>query len=257
MTDFRGDDMAGADYFHDLRAELLGPLRDEPLTAREMRLIAIMQRGGVDQFSVYGRDIAALARDQVTILGRTVLECMTDDECRQVVDLVLHHRRTEQVDQPWAAELFCGSGNLTFHLSQAGRHTCVATDTSPAVFEATSSNLKALGCTADVAHLDYGQLVQQCQPRSDDDLFVIDPPWGPAFTAAGLNLGTTSPPVGTAIDTIVAARGGRPFQVLVKGSDAVTNESRKALLDTGHLLDELTLNRGEVGLGTVYWLLRV
>lgn len=247
--------MDSLDHFQALRRELLGPLRDEDLSERELRLVSIMQRGGPQEFSLYGMNIEALASTGMQVLGRTVLECMSDEECMTVLNTLTRPQTSEGI--PGAFELFCGSGNFTYHLSQTALYRCFASEASPAVYSATAGNLKRLACEASVENIEWIDLISKHTPHTDQDLFILDPPWGAAFSSEGLNLTQTTPAVDKVLDTARQFRRGVPFRALVKGNDVVTEDSLSLILKMGKLVDMVGIPTGPKGMNSVYWLLRI
>ncbi|MCL3992131.1 hypothetical protein [Streptomyces lavenduligriseus] len=212
------------------RDQLLGPLRTTVLTSEQLceagRLIYGEPRG----LSLYGIAAPDMTAKGITLLGRTVIECSVDAYTAPVADALARLHTTTapegpHADDPFIADLFCGSGNFGHHLGKRLSRSVHACELDPAVHSATRKNLDLVGSAIELHLLDYRDLLGKLPARSTHDTYVVEPPWGPAFTAAGLDLTRTAPPVPEILDDIRRSRDGLPCHIAIKTNDRIAHDS--------------------------------
>ncbi|NUR25185.1 MAG: class I SAM-dependent methyltransferase [Catenulispora sp.] len=214
---------AHASYFR-LRADLLGPSRTRLLSGPELIEVGRQVYGDPAAFSLYGVPAPEMAACGLRLLGRTAIECTVDGYAAPVAAALADHVRAAE-GPPLVADLFCGSGNIGRHLAAALGVRAYASELDPAVHAATRHNLTMLGLDVDLRLEDYRDLLGRLRPRGPYDTFVVEPPWGPAFTEAGLDLTATAPPVPEILADIAASREGVPCLVVIKTNDQIAHDS--------------------------------
>jgi hypothetical protein len=222
---------AGADserlagYFR-LRAELLGPSRNRVLTGPELvevgRLVYADPRG----FSLYGVPAPDMGPRGLRFLGRTAIECSVDAYSVRTVAAL---NATSFAPRPGApamvADLFCGSGNIGYHLGRRWGLPVYASELDSRVHAATAHNLRIMGLDIELRLEDYRDMLDRLRPRGPHDIYLVEPPWGPAFTERGLDLMTTSPPVPRILSDILVSRDGMPCTIVIKTNDMIADDS--------------------------------
>ncbi|MEU9189564.1 hypothetical protein AB0D14_34495 [Streptomyces sp. NPDC048484] len=212
------------------RDQLLGPLRTTVLTSQQLCEAGRLIYGHEAGLSLYGIPAADMAPKGITLLGRTVIECSVDDYTAPVADALAALQAASQPQGPDAgnpliADLFCGSGNFGHHLGQRLMRAVHAAELDPAVFGTARNNLDRIGSAITLRLTDYRDLLRELPARSTHDTYVVEPPWGPAFTAAGLDLTRTSPPVPEILDDIRRSRDGLPCHIAIKTNDQIAHDS--------------------------------
>jgi hypothetical protein len=215
-----------AGYFA-LRADLLGPSRTRTLAGHELMEVGRLVYGDADQLSLYGVPSSRMAERGVRLLGRTAIECSVDAYSAAVAGQVAAHGSGTPEPGPdaFVADLFCGSGNMGFHLGRRLGLPVHASELDPLVHDHTRDSLTALGIEIDLQLLDYRDMLGKLGAASPRDTYVVEPPWGPAFTPHGLDLEATSPPVPQILADITASRDGTPCLVVIKTNDQIARDS--------------------------------
>ncbi|MEU6208397.1 hypothetical protein ABZ891_00560 [Streptomyces sp. NPDC047023] len=221
-----------AAYFA-FRDRLLGELRTTPLGDAELRDAGRLIYGAPENLSLYGIPAPRMAAAGIRLLGRTTIECCIDAYTAPVADALAeiqaaHHTGEPEPpggEPPFVADLFCGSGNFGHHLGRRLGFPVHASELDPDVHDATRRNLDLIGSDIRLSQLDYRDLLGKLPPRSPRDTYAVEPPWGPAFTPAGLDLTRTSPPVPEVLGHIRASRAGMPCYVAVKTNDQLAHDS--------------------------------
>ncbi|MBR7833012.1 class I SAM-dependent methyltransferase [Actinospica durhamensis] len=208
------------EHYFELREHLLGPLRDEIVGAAELCAAGRLIYGSPENFSLFGIPAPDMTDKGLRFLGRTVVECSIDAYALPLCEAVAELRAA----LPGAAEamvvdLFAGSGNLGYHLGRRLGAPVFAADLDPVVHRLGTANADLLGLAIDLRHCDYRDLLAELSPRGPADTYVVEPPWGPAFTAAGLDLQSTTPPVHEILADIRRSRAGQSCLLVVKTND--------------------------------------
>ncbi|MEZ7129044.1 class I SAM-dependent methyltransferase [Nonomuraea sp. AD125B] len=227
-----------AGYFQ-LRAELLGPSRTRLLTGPELIQVGLQVYGAPAAFSLYGVPAPEMAGCGLRLLGRTAIECTVDAYAAPVA-AALAERVPAAGRPPLVADLFCGSGNLGRHLAAALGVRAHASELDPAVHAATRHNLTALGIDIDLRLEDYRDLLGRLTPHGPHDTYVVEPPWGPAFTEQGLDLTATAPPVPEILADITASRQGAPCLIVIKTNDRIAHDSLQRCFAAAEHLASIT-----------------
>ncbi|MER5866195.1 hypothetical protein [Kitasatospora sp. NPDC002040] len=214
-----------AAYFA-FRDQLLGPLRTTVLTGRQLCEAGRLIYGSPEGLSLYGIPAPEMEARGIQLLGRTAIECSIDSYSAAVADAVADLCTVSPEDcGAMVVDLFCGSGNVGFHLGRRLDLPVYASELDLVVHDTTRNNLGLIGSTVELHLLDYRDLLGKLPARSDHDTYVVEPPWGSAFTAAGLDLIRTSPPVPEILDDIRRSRDGRPCLVAIKTNDRIAHDS--------------------------------
>ncbi|MGW0917190.1 class I SAM-dependent methyltransferase [Streptomyces sp. NPDC002784] len=223
-----------AAYFA-FRDELLGPLRAVVLTGQQLCEAGRLLYGRPEGLSLYGIPAPEMELQGIQLLGRTAIEAVTDSHAAAVASA------TAEVCPPggnaMVVDLFCGSGNFALHLGRRLGRPVYASEIDPGVYRTTRNNLHKIGdSTLELNPLDYRALLAKLPSRSDHDIYAVEPPWGPAFTAAGLDLARTGPPVREIIEDIHRSRNGRPCLIAIKTNDQIAHDSlTRCFTDAQHL----------------------
>ncbi|MTE17728.1 hypothetical protein F0L17_00985 [Streptomyces sp. TRM43335] len=215
-----------AAYFA-LRNRLLGPLRDRFLTSDQLREAGRLMCGRPEGLSLYGIPAPEMEARGLRILGRTAVECTKDPHPVAVADAVaeIEAAAPGTDGEAMVVDLFCGSGNFGHHLGRRLGRPAYASELDPIVHEAGRHNLDRVGSAVDLRLADYRDLLDALPARSERDVYVVEPSWGPAFTPDGLDLTRTSPPVPEILGNIQRSRGRVPCLVVIETSARVVHGS--------------------------------
>ncbi|MFJ8695655.1 methyltransferase domain-containing protein [Streptomyces roseolilacinus] len=225
-----------AAYFA-FREELLGASRTRVLDGKELCEAGRLIYGSPEGLSLYGVPAPEMEGLGLRFLGRTTIECSVDAYSAAVARAVAELQAAMPPAQSaMVVDLFCGSGNFGHHLGTHLGRPVFASELDPAVFAATRHNLDRIDSAIKLHEGDYRDLLGKLPPRSPQDTYVVEPPWGPAFTAAGLDLTCTSPPVPEILKDILRSRDGQPCLVIIKTNDQIAHDSlNTAFKDAVHL----------------------
>lgn len=184
-----------AAYFA-FRDRLLGELRTTVLTGDQLCEAGRLIYGRPEGLSLFGIPAPRMESAGIQLLGRTAIECCVDDYASAVADALadLHATIPDEGEEPLIVDLFCGSGNFSHHLGTRLGTVVHAAELDPCVHDATRHNLERIGAGTRLHLGDYGDLLGKLPPRGPRDTYFVEPPWGPAFTPAGLDLTRTAPP---------------------------------------------------------------
>jgi len=207
-----------------VRSHLLGAGRGRRLIAPELVEVGRALYGEPGLLSLYGVPAERMEARWLHVLGCTAAECTIDPVCAGVVaavaDLVAGCRGPRRV-----VDLFAGSANIAYHLSQGPNVVCHASDVDPRVYRATRHNLGLLGAPVHLHNADYRDLLGMLPPWGQNDVYIVDPPW--RYGRPGSET-MSAPSLQTIVDNIRRSRGGMPF-VLVTTQDAVGKDARRGL----------------------------
>ncbi|MYW05760.1 hypothetical protein [Streptomyces sp. SID3343] len=212
-------------YFR-FRDDLLGPSRNRILTAAELCEAGRLIYGDPNGLSLYGIPAPEMEAKGIRLLGRTTIECCVDAHATAVAQAVAEVQAgLPPVEDAMIVDLFCGSGNFGHHLGERLGYPVYASELDPVVHAATRNNLDRIGSTIDLHLADYRDLIARLPPIGPHDTYAIEPPWGSAFTADGLDLTRTTPPVPEILADIRRARAGHPCLVAIKTNDKIAHDS--------------------------------
>jgi len=229
-------------YF-ELRAELLGNSRNRSLTGPELVRAGRLVYGRPAGLSLYGVPAPRMAGLGLRLLGRTTIECSVDAHVQSVADVLAFADFGVPVrGAGFVADLFCGSGNFGHHLGRRLRKPVYASELDPLVHAATRHNFDVLGITVDLRPVDYRDLLGRLPVSGEGDVYIVEPPWGPAFTADGLDLTRTAPPVPEILDDIRRSRLGMPCVVAIKTNDQIAGDSLARSFRGAHHLASVSPN---------------
>jgi 23S rRNA G2445 N2-methylase RlmL len=184
-----------------LRAELLGPKRNQTLTLDEVRDAGRVFFNDPEGLAYYGMPPSRWFARGIRILGRTCTEATPDITATPIARAV-----AKTVGRPaGVADLFAGSANLMLHIARALDAPARGIEADAQVHAHTEANLALL------AFEDIEVRKGDWESYFDDPLdapttvYVVSPPWGEAFSfAKGLDLARTCPPVPHILDAIAA-----------------------------------------------------
>ncbi|GFF77489.1 hypothetical protein IFM61392_08464 [Aspergillus lentulus] len=225
--------------FRDL---MLGLYRDQLATAKQLCMAGELIYGDESWFSLYGLTASELAAHDFNILGRTVVEASIDAHvdalAMQFQNLMGMPAEPElgpgNKGQGAIFDLFCGSGNISYHVGCRLGCPVFASEMDPSVYKATLHNLSLLRKTSkstvpvnfQLFLTDYRKLLANIPTDPHPtDIYIIEPPWGPAFTDAGLDLTQTSPSVKDIVANIRWSRRGVPCYIALKTTDHIVGDS--------------------------------
>ncbi|KAL7918692.1 hypothetical protein ACQKWADRAFT_303514 [Trichoderma austrokoningii] len=214
------------------RQQMLTADQSIPATMQQLRTAGRLLYGQESLFQLYGLSIEELVARNFIISPRTMTECMIDAhvECilRCVTDVVGSSAESSGLNgaRPVVYDLFCGSGNISYHIGRYLNRPVFASDLDPCVYRATKHNLALLeaptystgtGFSFALSLTDYRNILD-CQPfmHHPSDLCIIEPPWGSAASPDGLDLSKTTPPVQEIMAEIECRRAGVPCYVALK-----------------------------------------
>lgn len=220
------EELGRAAYFA-FRNRLLGPLRNRLLTPDQLCEAGRLMCGRSEDLSLYGIPAPEMEARGIRLLGRTAVECTKDPHPVAVAGVIAEIEATAPGTgcEAMVVDLFCGSGNFGHHLGRCLDRPVYASELDPVVHEACRRNLDRVGSTVDLRLADYRDLLGALPARSERDVYIVEPSWGPAFTPEGLDLTRTSPPVPEIIRDIQRSRDYAPCLVVVETGDRVVHGS--------------------------------
>ncbi|GGP86460.1 class I SAM-dependent methyltransferase [Streptomyces melanogenes] len=211
------------------RDRLLGELRTTVLTGEQLCEAGRLIYGRPEGLSLYGIPAPRMESAGIRLLGRTTIECCVDGYAVAVADALaeIHTTLPERAgkEEPLVLDLFCGSGNFSHHLGTRLDVVVHAAELDLDVHTATRHNLDRVGARTQLHLGDYRDLLGKHPARGPRDTYFVEPPWGPAFTPAGLDLTRTSPPVPEILDEVRRSRDGLPCLVAIKTNDHIAHDS--------------------------------
>jgi len=184
-----------------LRAELLGPKRNQTLTLDEVRDAGLVFFNDPEGLAYYGMPPSDWYARGIRILGRTSIEATPDITAAPIARTV-----AKTVGPPaGVVDLFAGSGNLMLHIARALGAPALGMEVDENVHAHTEANFARLGLEGvEVRHADWESFFD-APVDVPTSVYVVSPPWGEGFSfAEGLDLTRTSPPVPHILDTIAA-----------------------------------------------------
>lgn len=209
-----------------MRDRLLGPDRMRLLTHEDLVSVGEVIYQDAKRFSLYGVPCGSMVARGLRLYGRTAVECCIDEysvPAAQAIRSVI--KAAGERRAPLVLDLFCGSGNMGFHLARLLGVAVHASDIDPHICRATSYNVATMESRMELHRTDYRDLLARWRSRTDHDVYVVEPPWGDAFGEGGLDLTVTHPPVPEIIGCIRRSRAGRPFLLVLKASEFIANDS--------------------------------
>lgn len=220
--------------------EMLGPKRNCVATDEDLKTAGRVIYGEESRFGLYGLTATELAARHFLLVGRTLIESCTDAYCRAIAghvkDLMTGALGSDAESHPGTIyDLFCGSGNISYHIGRRLDCPVVASDLDPGVYNCTRHNLDIVlsdsakvgtNFSYDLSLIDYRDLLSKKQRVCHwTDIYIIEPPWGAALTTEGLDLTKTQPPVQDIVEEIRRSRGGVPCYMIIKVSAAIIHDS--------------------------------
>ncbi|AKT38224.1 hypothetical protein [Chondromyces crocatus] len=225
-----------ADYWR-LRDELLttSPLRE--LHPGEIGAFSRSVYGCPEAMALYGVPPSRMAATGLKILGRIAVECTVDMHGSAIANtLYTLLGRPRRAPDMLVADLFCGAGNVGYHIGRRLGVTVQASEGDAQIHAATRHNLEMTKAPVALDQGDYRDLLDQLVPRGPHDTYIVEPGWGTASSREGLDLGATSPPLREILKSIRRSRSGKPFLLVIKTNDRILRDSLRAALTGGHHL---------------------
>jgi predicted RNA methylase len=180
-------------------------LRSELLTERSTELadLALVRKAGrlffghPEGMSLYDRRPAQWYAEGFRIVRRTVVEASVDASASRIarsVGRILRHEGIAPSEHTTVVDLFAGSGNLGLHVAANLSASFAGVERNPGVYRCTANNMSLLGMRQSA--LVNGEWFTYAAQSDGDEVFVVAPPWGDAFSFIdGLDLNRTDPPV--------------------------------------------------------------
>jgi hypothetical protein len=118
-------------------------LRNEEISGKDLTHYAQLMYG--EFFNLYGLSHEELVKNNIAVLGRTIVEC-----CVQIHSQGVAKKIDEYLKQNFSGEekfvfvdAFGGSLNILYHIAErfGTKHRYIAYEMDPKVFETTSKNL--------------------------------------------------------------------------------------------------------------------
>jgi hypothetical protein len=211
----------------ELLIDFLGAGRNRALTEAELIAVGRILYGSSKHLAMYGVPALLMETAGLRILARTAVEGMVDVYCKAVVDLVRRSvvAATGALGQLMVVDLFCGSGNIGFHLERELNAEVYASELDPYVYTTTRRNLGQVNCGIALRNVNYRELLNDVTPRGSRDIYVVDPPWNEGISERGLDFDTTSPPLPEILAAIRNSRSGRPCIVIIKACPKLAKDS--------------------------------
>ncbi|EYF00844.1 hypothetical protein [Chondromyces apiculatus] len=231
--------MARARYvdYWQLREDLLGGSRFRELAPAEIIQVGRLVYGRAEDMALYGVSAPRMFASGLRVLGSTAIECAVDMHCAAIAEVLhVHLGRPPVAPDMLVADLFCGSGNVGFHLGRRLGVMVQASELDSRIYAATRHNLAAIRAPVVLHRMDYREMLGRLTPRGPYDTYIVEPSWGAALSPEGLDLDATTPPLGTILEDIRESREGKGFLVVIKTNDRIARNSlRRAFGSARHL----------------------
>jgi hypothetical protein len=199
QVDASASPTALSQYFS-LRAQLLGqPYALRRLCYRDVVRAGEVLAGGPQAIRIYGMPPWVWHRLGIRIVSRTAVELTRDEQAAFLASAVARTFAENGIAVSAVVDPFLGSGNLLFHLAaKIPTARAVGIENNSEIFCTTRANLRIVR---------WARWARAIEMVRDDwravaglagigpALYAVHPPWGDAFTPAGLDLRETSPPV--------------------------------------------------------------
>ena len=196
-----------------LRNEMTGASGNRVLDGAELRELGRLLYGSPELLSLYGIAATEMADSGLRVLLRTAMDCVVDGH-----SLAVAHAVAQLASPPLVADLFGGSGNFGHHLGRRLDAAVFAAEPDPDVHRAGRHNLGVVGSAVELRECDHRELLADLPPRSEDDVYVVDPPMGE----------DAAPLVSEVLADILRSRAGAPCLVVIKSPAQVAGDSLTA-----------------------------
>jgi hypothetical protein len=208
-----------ASYFSARERLLQPPLSGQRLTLRGVRKAGWDLAGNPNELSIYGMKPLAWYAIGIRILGRTAVELTRDAHAEFIGRSLATTISAAAVQIRDVIDPFAGSGNTLFHIAKAvGAKVAIGLDANREIAGLTRRNFSRLKLTMRLWGIDTAIAAENWTAAVDlmqdkPTLIFISPPWGEAFSTAGLDLTKTRPPVLEILEKL--SRGVRRAPVFV------------------------------------------
>ncbi len=223
-------------YFEVRQQYLSPPLSTRKLRLRETRQAAGRLSGDRNDLRLFGLSTIAWYLLGVRIVGRSVIEATRDPQARFLARAVAQTLREHGHEISDVIDPFVGSGNVLYHLvKETGAKRGIGVELDPAICRLTSRNFEVMrrslqlrGVEIRIHPGDWSLCRAFLGERPT--LIHIGPPWGDAFTAEGLDLRATQPPIKAILAEIEQAAGDAPIFAAISAFPKVVAESVSEIL---------------------------
>ena len=172
----------------------------------------------------------------IRVVGRTVIEATRDPQAMFLARAVADTLRAEGHEIHDVIDPFVGSGNVLYHLvKETGARRGVGIELDPVISRLTSHNFDVMrrrmrlrGTEIEIQEGDWSQSREF--PGEHAALFCISPPWGDAFTLAGLDLRATEPPIAQILGVLEQSSGEGPVFAAIATFPKVVEESVREIV---------------------------
>lgn len=224
-------------YFAARQRLLTPPWNDRILSLREVRNAGMDLAGNPNDLSIFGLKPLAWYALGIRILGRTAVELTRDAHAKFMATSVARSLSKLSVAIEDVFDPFAGSGNMLFHMAKEtkARHA-IGLDAHAHISELTRRNFRRLRFGmrlrgTEVSIVGHDWTAAKTLLRDRPTLFVISPPWGEAFTSAGLDLRKTTPAVMTILDYLAEGIRVTPAFVAIQTYPKMVLPSVTEILD--------------------------
>ncbi len=221
-SDGQGSPQQESSYFATRRRFLNAPWESKQLTLGDVRRAGWELAGNPNDLRLFGMVPLAWHCLGIRIRGRTAVELTRDGHAEFLGRSVANTLAKIGVRVSDVIDPFVGSGNLLFHVARATKATrAIGLDNSGDVMNLIRRNFARLRVFGRL-RIDDLQLHQgnwtECDAYIEDrpTLFIVDPRWGDAFDARGLDLRKTVPPITEVLESLLKKVTATPMFAMLK-----------------------------------------
>lgn len=218
---------------HDLvRKKWLYDHRNKQLTFEDIREMSLSYYGDSDRLRLYGMRPHELIKNDIRISGRTAIECCIDSYAEELVSIANKQILQITDQQPMILDLFCGSGNLLYHLANSLNSVeAIGFENDLQVYQFTKHNFNKIQFSAELFFGDYASLLNTMTfNKTAPIVIVIAQPWADGFSHEhGLDLLKTSPSTHTIIENLIACFPHRQLIILIQIYERLVEASLQSL----------------------------
>jgi hypothetical protein len=249
----------------DVRREYLTPpLSTRKLGLREVRRAAgRLGNGDRNDLRLFGMSTVAWYALGIRIVGRTVIEATRDPQAVFLARAVAATLRAGAHEVREVIDPFVGSGNVLYHLVKETRASHgVGIELDPVISRLTTHNFDVMrrrmrlrGTEIRIQAGDWSQSGAFTGEHST--LFYVSPPWGDAFSATGLDLRATEPPIMEILGQIEQSTGDGSVFAAIATFPKVVEESVREVVATYKPLPVLRSNNPNIASRIDYLLVQI
>lgn len=224
--------------YRDTQEKYSDPEREKWLYANRNKVLSLDELfevgnsfyGDQNLLSLYNMPPKLMFERGIRILGRTAIECSIDSHAKEIAKNANKVRSIFSLtEDPILIDLFSGSCNLLYHLSNA-INPCrtIAFENDYAIYNLTKHNLEIIDFHCEFYHGDYSELISKISfpQKTVPIVLIVSPPWGKGFTCKnGLDLLATEPPVDEIIRNIYKFFSGRQIIFMIQTHEKIVPRS--------------------------------